>query len=369
MKYRRMPIEIESPEQLGYGNIHHNLTESSVSDMRLDQLDLDLGPLVLAYTDHLGKPELRELLAAEGPGLSSCDVLVTPGAAAALFIVTTSLLDESDHLVVMFPNYATNIETPRAIGCDLDLYRLAFEDGFRFSVDRLAGMVKPQTRLISLTSPHNPTGATMSRQDLESAIGLAEQHGCYLLVDETYREMNFAGPTPLAASLSPRCISVASLSKSYGLPGIRMGWIITRDKSLQELFLAAKEQILICNSVVDEEIAFRVLSRKGDILPPILERNRRALGTVRTWMSQQQGLEWVEPRGGVVGFPRIKPSSRVNVDAFYRILNEKYGTFVGPGHWFGMDRCYMRIGYGWPRAEELAGGLASISAALEEAKE
>jgi len=369
MKYRRMPIEIESPEQLGYGKIRHNLTESSVTDMRLDQLDLDLGPLVLAYTDHLGKPELRELLAAEGEGLSPRDVLVTPGAAAALFIVATSLLKEGDHLVVAFPNYATNIETPRAVGCDLDLYRLAFEDGFCFSVDRLAGLVKPQTRLISLTSPHNPTGATMTRQDLESAIELAEKHGCYLLVDETYREMNFGGPTPLAASLSPRCISVASLSKSYGLPGIRMGWIITRDKSLQELFLAAKEQILICNSVVDEEIALRVLSRKGDILPPILERNRRALGTVKAWMSEQQDLEWVEPRGGVVCFPRIKASSQVDVEAFYRILNEKYGTFVGPGHWFGMDRRYMRIGYGWPRAEELAGGLAGISAALQEAKE
>ena len=368
MKYRRMPIEIESPEQLGYGRIRHNLTESSVSDMRLEQLGLDLGALVLAYTDHLGKPQLRELLAAEGAGLSPQDVLVTPGAAAALFIVATSLLDESSHLVVMHPNYATNIETPRAIGCALDLLELTFEEGFRFSVERLAALVRPDTRLISLTSPHNPTGATLSQQELESAIALAEQNHCYLLVDETYREMNWAGPTPLAAALSPRCISVSSLSKSYGLPGIRIGWIITRDPSLRQLFLAAKEQILICNSAVDEEIAFAALSQKDRILPPILERNQRALETVKAWMSRQKNLEWVEPRGGVVCFPRIRPSSGVNVDAFYRILNVKYGTFVGPGHWFEMERRFMRIGYGWPRAEELAEGLESITAALEEAK-
>jgi aspartate/methionine/tyrosine aminotransferase len=223
MKYRRMPIEIESPEQFGYGNIRCNLTESSVTDLRLDELGLDLGSLPLAYTDHLGNPELRERIAADGPELTPEDVIVTAGAAAALFIVATSLLDASSRMVVMRPNYATNIETPRAIGCDIDFLNLEFERGWRFDAERLAAFARPGARLISLTTPHNPTGATMSEADLLAAVALAEANGCYLLVDETYREMNFAGPTPLAASLSPRCISVASLSKSYGLPGIRMG--------------------------------------------------------------------------------------------------------------------------------------------------
>lgn len=368
MDYRRMPIEIESPEQVGYGNIRCNLTESSVTDRTLSALDLDLNPLVLAYTDHLGKPELRDLIAQDGAGLSGQDVIVTPSAAAALFIAATSLLDKGSHLVVMHPNYATNIETPRAIGCQVDYLSLSFEDVFRFDRDRLASLIRPETRLISLTTPHNPTGMTLTEEDLRAAAELAEAKGCYLLVDETYREMNFAGPTPLAAGISPRCISVASMSKSYGLPGIRIGWIITRDKVLQETFLAAKEQIFICNSVIDEEIAFHVLSCKDRILSPILERNRRNFQTVRDWMNAQDILEWVEPYGGVVCFPRIKPSSGVDVDAFYRILNDKYATFVGPGHWFGMDRRFMRIGYGWPPAEELAEGLRSISLALGEAK-
>jgi aspartate/methionine/tyrosine aminotransferase len=369
MHYRRMPIEIESPEQLGYGNIRHNLTESSVADLHLDQLNLDLNGLVLAYGDHRGKPGLRELIAADGAGLSAQDVLVTPGAAAALFIVHTALLSAGDPLVVEFPNYATNIETPRAIGCQVDLLKLDFAQGFRFSAAELAALVTPRTRLISLTHPHNPTGTVLSRQDLEAAVTLAERTGCCLLVDETYREMNYEGPTPLAATLSPRCISVASMSKSFGLPGIRMGWIITRDPALQELFLAAKEQILICNSVVDEEIAHAVLSRRERFLPSILERNRQALATVREWIAQQSLLEWVEPRGGVVCFPRIRPDSGVDVDEFYHILNEKYGTHVGPGHWFGMERRFMRIGYGWPRPAELAGGLEAIGAALAEAKD
>ena len=134
MKYRRMPIEIESPEQFGYGNIRCNLTECSVTDTSLEQMgiEIDLSRLLLAYTDHVGKPELRALLAADGPGLTAGDVLVTPSAAAALFIIATSLLSEQDHLVVVHPNYATNIETPRAIGCAMDFLDLAFEDGYRF---------------------------------------------------------------------------------------------------------------------------------------------------------------------------------------------------------------------------------------------
>ncbi len=368
MKYRRMPIEVESPEQIGYSNIRCNLTESSVTDMALADLELNLNELVLAYTDHVGKPELRELLAAEGAGLRSGDVLVTQSAATALFIVATSLLDESNRLVVMRPNYATNIETPRAIGCGIDFLDLKFEDGFRFNPDRLAALVKPGTRLLSLTTPHNPTGTTLTQSDLEAVIALAEARDCYVLVDETYREMNFSGPTPLAASLSPRCISVSSFSKSYGLPGIRVGWIVTRDKALQELFLAAKEQIMICNSIVDEEIAFRVLSQKEQLLPPILRRNRRRFETVKAWMAQQKYMDWVEPRGGVVCFPRIRPDSGVDVEAFYKILNGKYSTFTGPGHWFEQDRRFMRVGYGWPKEEELVEGLENLSKAMEEAR-
>jgi aspartate/methionine/tyrosine aminotransferase len=368
MKYRRMPIEVESPEQFGYENIRCNLTESSVSDMPLSNLEVDLHELVLAYTDHLGKPALRELIAKDATGLSPQDVLVTQSAAAALFIVSTSLLEDKSHIVVMHPNYATNLETPRAIGCGIDHLSLAFEDGFRFDVERLAALLRPETRLISLTTPHNPTGITLTESDLLAAVALAESHGCYLLVDETYREMNFSGTTPLAASLSPRCISVASLSKSYGVPGVRIGWIITQDKELQETFLAAKEQIFICNSIVDEEIAFQVLAGKPALLPPILEKNRQAFKVIKSWMDRQTEMEWVEPSGGVVCFPRIKETPPGRVEAFYRILNDKYKTFTGPGHWFGMDRRYMRVGYGWPAANELVEGLENISLSLEESR-
>src|SRR3954452_17123349 len=127
-----MPIEVESPEQLGYDTITNNLSESSVADRRLRDLglDLDLDELVLCYGDHLGDPILRYAVAAGGEGLSPDDVIVTPGAATALFCVASALLDRGDHAVVVRTNYATNIETPRAIGADLDLVDLRFHQGW-----------------------------------------------------------------------------------------------------------------------------------------------------------------------------------------------------------------------------------------------
>ncbi len=366
MKYRRMPIEIESPEQLGYGNIKYNLTESSVSDMTSSALGAELGNLLLCYTDHVGKPELRELIAGEGKGLAAGDVIVTPGAAAALFIIATSLLSPGDRIVVARPNYATNIETPRAIGCDTVFLDLEFENGFRVGIERLKEIVTPGTKLVSLTCPHNPTGAMMTRGELEEVVSIVESRGYLLLFDETYREMAYGGALPPAASISPNVVSVASLSKSYGLPGIRMGWAITKDKDLQELFLAAKEQIFICNSVIDEEFAFRALSDKASILPRIFENNLKAFNVVKNWMAGQDVLEWVEPLGGVVCFPRIKESAGINIDQFYKTLNGKYSTHVGPGHWFEMPKSYMRIGYGWPSHADLASGLERISKALSE---
>src|SRR6476469_8283842 len=158
MRYRRMPIEIESPEQLGYDTITNNLSESSVADRRLADLglDLDLDELLLCYGDHLGDPVLRAAVAAGGTGLSPDNVLVTPGAAAALFATATSLLDPGDHLVVVRTNYATNLETPRAIGADLDIVDLAYDDGWQLDLEQLASRVRPgSTCLISVTCPHN----------------------------------------------------------------------------------------------------------------------------------------------------------------------------------------------------------------------
>jgi aspartate/methionine/tyrosine aminotransferase len=369
MRYRRMPIEVESPEEMGYGAIQCNLSESSVWDARLGVWSKDLNDLVLCYAAHRGDGELRAAIAAASDGVRADDVIAVPGAAAALFIINSSLLDAGTAMVVARPNYVTNIETPRLIRCVMKFLDLKFENRFEMDMDEVKALVTPETKLISLTYPHNPTGAVMTEKQLRELIEIAERQGCYLLVDETYRDLHREACPPLAASLSERAISVSSLSKAYGLPGIRMGWIITRNRDLQELFLAGKEQIFICNSVVDEEIARRVLEERETLLADIRKRLDENFTIVCDWMKKEKNLEWVQPEGGVVSLPRMKEGAPINTEKFYRILLEKFATYVGPGHWFGMSDRYFRLGYGWEPKDKVAAGVKNVSAALAESLE
>jgi aspartate/methionine/tyrosine aminotransferase len=365
-----MPIEVESPEQLGYDTITNNLSESSVADRRLRDLglELDLDDLLLCYGDHLGDPMLREAVAAGGDGLSPDHVLVTAGAAAALFCTATTLLEPGDHAVVVRTNYATNLETPRAIGADLDVVDLPFDDGWRLDVEQVAERVRDgQTRLISVTQPHNPTGTMFDLATMEALVALAEGSGAVLLLDETYRDLTHGEPLPLAATLSASVISVSSMSKAYGLPGLRIGWAVCTDPALGERLLAAKEQVLICGATLDERIAGTVLAARSTVLPPILDDVRARLQIVREWMAAQSTFEWVEPTGGVVGLVRARPDVPLDTERFYDVLLAEHGTYVGPGHWFELDDRHFRLGYGWPTESELRAGLEALSAAAEEA--
>ncbi|WP_263482573.1 MULTISPECIES: aminotransferase class I/II-fold pyridoxal phosphate-dependent enzyme [unclassified Mesorhizobium] len=137
MNYTRMVIEKEAPEEYGYERIRYNLSESSIADQKLSDIGLALPDLTLFYGEHRGDRELRALIAGQDTGLSPNDVLVTAGAAGALFIIATSLLSAGDHLVVVRPNYATNIETPKAIGCAISYINLDFDEGFAIDIDRV----------------------------------------------------------------------------------------------------------------------------------------------------------------------------------------------------------------------------------------
>lgn len=425
-----MPIEVESPEQMGYDTIRNNLSESSYTDAVLrelltgdavspgsgfrgnagDQAEgsgmnilADLGNLILCYGSHEGHPGLRELIAkgsrgsidapAGGPAggtnpsnisgtnpsisgtnpgsnsgvITPHHVLLTMGAAGALFIIATSLLEKGDELVVVHPNYATNLETPRAIGAIVRTIELHFEEGFRLDIDKVRAAITPKTKYISVTHPHNPTGTCLNDTELRALARIAEEEHLYVLVDETYRDMVFGPQLPLAAEYSPRLISISSLSKTYGLPGLRTGWIVCRDARLYETFLAAKEQIHICGPVLDEELAYRCLLDRDKHFPRIRSDIKDKFNTVKTWMDGQEDWEWIEPRAGCVGFPRMRQPESIDIDKFYELLLKKYGTYVGPGHWFEMPRHYIRLGFGWPAKAQLEEGLAALTRAVSEA--
>ena len=203
MDYRRMAIEVESPEEIGYDRIRHNLAESSIADTPLRDLDVALDDLVLMYGDHRGAPGLRAAIAAPGAALSPDDVLVTPGAAGALFIVSTTLLAPATSVVVVRPNYATNLETPRASARPSGSSTCGSRTGGR-STRTGSARCSPRGRSSSRSRTRTTRPVRSSPTDVErELVEIVEAHPrARLLVDETYREMTFGGPPALAADQS-----------------------------------------------------------------------------------------------------------------------------------------------------------------------
>lgn len=371
-----MAIEKEAPEEVG-AVIKYNLSESAISDQTLDSLSITVPPeLVLTYTEHKGSLKIRTLVAQASNGfLTPDDVLVTAGASTSLFIINTSLLGPKDHLVVTRPNYATNLEIPRSIGCEITFVDLEFESQFRLDMDRIAAAIRPGiTKLISICSPNNPTGTACTTSELQSLASLAKEKGCYLLVDETYADLIYApraanGETVVqtAASLGKHVITVSSMSKTYGVPGIRVGWLVTTDPTLQEKFLAAKEQMSISGSVLDELAAEQILSRRSELLSNTIADMRARRDRVASWVDKESELvEWVRPEAGVMCFIRIKTQPTGGTKAFYERLLREHGVYIGRGGWFERDDTFFRLGYGWPTWQELEMGLDAISKTLRE---
>ncbi len=178
MKYVRMPIEVESPEEFGYDKIKYNLSESSVRDRTLSEVGIELQRPAASLRRAQGPPRPGGADRAGGSGRPASrpgEVLVTFGAAEALFIIATTLLEKGDQLVVIRPNYATNIFTPRAIEADIRYLDLTFEEQWPVDVDKLAALMTPRTKYVSITVPHNPTGQMMSEADLRRIVALVEK--------------------------------------------------------------------------------------------------------------------------------------------------------------------------------------------------
>ena len=364
MWFERMELEIWF-DKYQYA-IDCDIGESAVKTLSVKDLDMDLDRILLRYGHHTGHPDLREVLAEQYPGLSSDHIIVTTGASEANFVVVSALVKPGDHVVIEHPNYPSLYAVPRSLGCDVSLYTLKFENRFRPDVDELEKMITPQTKLVSLTHPNNPTGSMISEEDLHRVIELVESYDTFLLFDETYRHMaSDENLLPPAASLSPNVISIASMSKCYGLPGIRTGWLATKNPFILDSAVAIREQLSISNNSLSEEIALSVLRRRDQFLADARSRIEPNRKLVAAWMSQQLDFEWVYPEVGVVCFPRIKKDVNVDPDEVYRLLAEKYRTFVIPGRCFEMDERHFRIGFGADPGE-IQQGLTNLNKALDE---
>lgn len=340
-----------------------NIGESGIKSQTMNDLGIDLGNIVLRYGHHSGAPELREMIARDYPGLSKDNIAVTTGAAEAIFAIVASLVGPNDQVLVEHPNFPSLYMIPTSLERDVQLYKLSFEEKFKLDFEKLKRQIGPRTKLVMLCRPNNPTGAVISTNELEKVIEIIEASNAYLLVDETYRELHFGVPSVPAASLSPKVISVSTMSKAYGVPGIRIGWVAAAPNII-DFVRVVREQVTICNSIIGEKIAFEILRRKETLLPKWRQLLIDNLTYLKSWINDRTDLEWVIPQAGVVGFPKL--IGNVTSLSLCTLLAEKYKTFVVPGNCFQMPD-YFRIGYGI-EAQDLQEGLKRLGQALTEVK-
>ncbi|NHJ13552.1 MAG: aminotransferase class I/II-fold pyridoxal phosphate-dependent enzyme [Candidatus Thorarchaeota archaeon] len=359
MVFKRMPLEIWF-DAYQY-EVDYDIGESGMKFFTLRELDTDLQGVDLRYGYHVGHPDLRKLIADQYQGRTWENVAVTTGASEANFAVIAHLVGHRDHVIVEHPTYPSLYEVPRSLGLDLSLFSLKWNNQFRPDMNALRKLVKPNTKLITLTHPNNPTGSVISQDELSEAIEIAEDVGAYLMVDETYRDLMFGKPPPLAATMSENAISLTSMSKVWGVPGIRIGWAVG-DESIVEGIRTVREQVTICNSSLGEAISKSILRQREPILNRIRGHMLENYSIVRQWMDSQEWLEWIEPQSGVVCAPRLKRGG--STDELCKLLVTKYRTFTVPCSTMELDG-HFRLGFGGEK-EELENGLEQLEKALRE---
>jgi aspartate/methionine/tyrosine aminotransferase len=355
----------------------HYLTASDAESLTIDELLAMGGPeareefgrLPLSYAPTWGGEELREAIAGLYEGLGPEHVLTFAGAEEAIFWALQELVGPAEHALVTVPNYQSFESVPIATGAEVEGIVLDPGDGWALDVEAVAARLRPQTKLVAVNFPNNPTGAVADRGAFEALAALCEERGATLFSDEVYRGLEREGveALPQAAELSPTAVSLNVMSKSYGMPGLRIGWLASRDRGLLERLERRKHYTSICNAGPSEFLATLAL-RHGERIQArnraIIEANIPKFETF--FAAHPARLEWQGPEGGAVCFPRYLGSE--GVDEFCRELVETAGVVLLPASVYASalgpvpeDR--FRIGVGRRDPEP---GLAAFDRFLRE---
>lgn len=355
----------------------HNLAGSTGQDLQLrdllapEELEAFLS-MPIGYGTSRGDPALRAAIAARC-GVDYAEVLITQGAAMALFLTNFELCGPGDEIVVATPCYPPAIDALRATGAAIRPLEISFASGFQLDNQALSQVLSPRTKLVSLASPQNPSGVSLSRENLEAVIELvaAQAPSAYVIVDETFREATYGRSSqPSVAGLSDRIVTMASISKAHGAPGLRIGWLTCRDKELYERLRIAKTNTVISASVVDEALAVSLFHK----LDPIMEKRGEALSKafkiLESWVTDHGNLiDWVKPDAGALCCLRLpeRVFSDAAVERFYQ-RQEHYDLQISDGRWFGEEQRVIRIGFGYLPPDRLSEALAALHQALSDCK-
>ncbi len=362
-------FEMERLQSIWENRVTHNLSESGVHPMSLGELvdpkDQDaIFDQRFVYVQTNGTPALRESIAALYPGATADNVVVGNGTAEANYITVWHLVEPGDEVVMMLPNYMQIWGVVRGQGAAVVPWRLREDRAWQGDAEELASLVTPRTKLIAVCNPNNPTGSILSESAMRAIVAVADKVGAYVLADEVYRGAELDGAlTRSFWGLSDRVLVACGLSKAYGLPGLRIGWVVGQAPMVADLW-ARKDYLSIAPSSLSDHLARVALQPK--VRPRILERTRGIVNAnfpvLQEWMNGHgSGFRLVPPRAGAIAYPRY--SWPINSTRLMERLRDEQSLLVVPGDQFGMDG-YLRIGLG-NEPEDLKAGLARMDRVLE----
>ena len=359
------PFAMERWQSEWENRVSHNLSESGVHAMKVRELLGDGGEDVLSHGLHYGQSngseELRAAVARLYPGAGVENVVVTNGSAEANFICAWRLVEAGDEVVIVLPNYMQLPGIVRALGATLVPVALSEEKGWGLDLDALQRAVGRQTRLIALCNPNNPTGSILSEADMGAIVEIAGRHGTWLLADEIYRGAEREGAeTPTFWGRYERLLVNCGLSKAYGLPGLRIGWVVGPAHTIDDLW-ARKDYTTIFPGVLSDLLARRALAMRDRILERTRGILRANYPTLGAWLAERKSrFRLVPPRAGAITYVRY--SMAMNSTELVTRLKDEESVLLVPGDQFGMDG-YLRIGFGNEPAD-LRQALARIDAFL-----
>ncbi|MHC8508258.1 MAG: aminotransferase class I/II-fold pyridoxal phosphate-dependent enzyme [Rhodospirillales bacterium] len=353
----------------------HNLAASDAESMTAAELLALAGDedrrgyenVWLGYTETMGAPDLREEIAKTYDALGSENILCFAGAEEGVYAAMRVLLGPGDHAVIAVPNYQAAETVPLA-QCEVTGVALREGDGWRLDLDALAAAIRPATKLVSVNFPNNPTGAVAPRADFDALINLCRRHGLYLFSDEVYRllETDESKRLPQAADVYEKALSLNVMSKSYGLPGLRIGWIASQDTDALAALGRYKHYLSICNSAPSERLALIALKAREKVLARTRGLVRANLALVNDFFADYPDLfDWSRPDGGCIAYPRFK--GRGGVEAMCRDALEQEGVLLLPASVYRSELAEtppdrFRIGFGRAETKD---GLAAFRAFID----
>ena len=300
----------------------------------------------LGYTESLGAPSLRQEISRIYATIQPEQVLVHNGAEEGIFLFMLAALQPGDHVIVHSPGYQSLAEVARSLSCEVTPWVAREENDWMPDLDELKRSLRPNTRAVVINTPHNPTGLLMTHQNFDQVNRFTQEHGLLLFSDEVYRESEYdrSDRLPAACDIDDQAVSLGVMSKTYGLAGLRIGWIATRNTALFERMARMKDYTSICSSAPSEFLAELALRHRQQIAQRNVDIITANLGLLDSFFARHADqFKWKRPRAGSIAFPRLHGEE---IDAFCHALVTSAGVLLLPGSVFDDPDNHFRIGFG-----------------------